>query len=45
MMSPAAGEVMRDYLLDRKPQIPHVDNLVPDRIIKGKLVKEIAVFG
>jgi len=45
MMSPAVGEVMRDYILGRKPSVPYVENLSPMRIYKGRLIKEIAVFG
>ncbi len=45
MMSPAVGEVMSSYILGEKPTLPHVENLLPDRIIKGRLVKEMAVFG
>ncbi len=45
MMSPAVGEVMANYILGEKPNVPLVEHLLPDRIIKGRLVKEIAVFG
>ncbi len=45
MMSPAVGEVMSEILMGEKPSIRIVENLSPERFEKGKLVKEIAVFG
>ncbi|ABN69122.1 FAD dependent oxidoreductase [Staphylothermus marinus F1] len=45
MMSPAVGEAMANYILGQKQNIPYIENLSPERFTKGKLVKEIAVFG
>lgn len=45
MMAPAVGEIMTQYILGQKPRAPHIENLKPERFKKGKLIKEIAVFG
>jgi sarcosine oxidase subunit beta len=45
MMSPAIGEVMSEYIMGEKPGIPYIENLRPERFKRGRLVKEIAIFG
>lgn len=45
MMAPAVAEALTQYILGGKPTVPEFENLKPDRFKKGKLIKEIAVFG
>ena len=45
MMAPAASEAIADYILDGKPRLRIMENLKLERFKRGKLIKEIAVFG
>lgn len=45
MMSPAVGEAVSEIITGGKPGLRVVENLSPDRFRRGRLVKEIAVFG
>lgn len=45
MMSPSVGEVIADWIAEGRPRVPEALNLSMSRFKKGKLIKEIAVFG
>ena len=45
MMAPAVGEAMSQIILGEKPGLRVIDNLSPERFEKGRLIKEIAIFG
>ncbi|ADV65278.1 NAD(P)/FAD-dependent oxidoreductase [Desulfurococcus mucosus] len=45
MMAPAVAEALASYILGDKPALPEFENLKPERFRKGRLIKEIAVFG
>lgn len=45
MMAPAVAEALAFYILGDKPPVSEFLNLKPDRFKKGRLVKEVAVFG
>lgn len=45
MMAPAVAEALADHVLGRRPAVPEFESLLPGRLARGQLVKEVAVFG
>ncbi len=45
MMAPAASEALADYIVEGRPRLKIMENLRYERFKRGKLIKEIAVFG
>lgn len=45
MMSPSVGEVMADWITEGRPKVSEALSLSINRFKKGKLIKEVAVFG
>lgn len=45
MMAPAVAEALAKYVLGEKQAVPEFESLRPSRFARGRLIKEVAVFG
>ncbi len=45
MIAPASAEALAEYIVEGRPSLKIIENLKLERFKKGKLIKEIAVFG